>query len=171
MPQLRADDAGTSLSGLLGFKLPFADPSAQCDRESQCLALFGHPTCTDECPSGHDADGTRCLLFGHHQTVAPSRQMKKCNSTQEQPLTLLLSIFWLLSIFCRRVVSNKLGCSKSDASAPEAFRRAELPLLIAYVQAVSLSRWLRSSGESGWRHGGSLQAVPESATRTVAQRN
>jgi hypothetical protein len=36
---------------------------------------------------------------------------------------------------------REIFCSIVDNSEPKAFRRAELPLLCAYVQALSLSRW------------------------------
>jgi hypothetical protein len=36
-----------------------------------------------------------------------------------------------------------------DSSDPKAFRRAELPLLCAYVQALSLSRWYASVVNEG----------------------
>jgi hypothetical protein len=52
-----------------------------------------------------------------------------------------------------------------DSSDPKAFRRAELPLLCAYVQALSLSRWYALKvNETG--DGESFKRW-ESATRTA----
>lgn len=53
-----------------------------------------------------------------------------------------------------------------DSSDPKAFRRAELPLLCAYVQALSLSRWNASVVNEG---GDTKEAFSrwESATRTA----
>jgi hypothetical protein len=53
-----------------------------------------------------------------------------------------------------------------DSSDPKAFRRAELPLLCAYVQALSLSRWYASVVNEG---GDTKEAFSrwESATRTA----
>jgi hypothetical protein len=39
---------------------------------------------------------------------------------------------------------REIFCSIVDNSEPKAFRRAELPLLSAYVQVLSLSRWYAS---------------------------
>jgi hypothetical protein len=53
-----------------------------------------------------------------------------------------------------------------EASAPGAFRRAEVPLLCAYVQALSLSQWYAIKVNEG---GDTAEAFKrwESATRTA----
>jgi hypothetical protein len=48
---------------------------------------------------------------------------------------------------------REIFCSIVDNSEPKAFRRAELPLLCAYVQALSLSCWYASLVNGGGHTG------------------